>query len=414
MFGVCCQTLDGANAVREARKTIKNARYEENGDEAKKVRERLDAAEKSLMDALSGEKKVVKRAELYYTAALVQCRLNDIENEKIYLKRAYDTVLYYNSIYNAYKYFEKCDSVELASDYKGRFKFRSSARKRLLEHRANLLNGGRFYLRKKNYTEAFRFLDLYLSSAEYPALKSDFLNQTDTMYSRVAYWIIATGYHIGAYEGVIRYAPMALRYSKNQQYVQEYLCRSHLALNDTAAWVKELKRGIVNFPDHTYFFTSLQEFLNRKGKYDDALLFADRMIQYDPKNALFWYAKALVYMRKDDYKNCIANCDVVLTLDSMNIEANYFKGLAYCNMAKASSDAMKKSELKSAAYRKYRTEMMTYYALAEEPLEQVRRLSPDKASRWAPLLYQVYLNQNKGEEFDEMERIIRDIKKPEK
>ena len=57
MFGVCCQTLDGANVVREARKTIKNARYEENGDEAKKVRERLDAAEKSLMDALSGEKK---------------------------------------------------------------------------------------------------------------------------------------------------------------------------------------------------------------------------------------------------------------------------------------------------------------------------------------------------------------------
>ena len=55
MFGVCCQTLDGANVVREARKTIKNARYEENGDEAKKVRERLDAAEKSLMDALSGE-----------------------------------------------------------------------------------------------------------------------------------------------------------------------------------------------------------------------------------------------------------------------------------------------------------------------------------------------------------------------
>lgn len=114
-----------------------------------------------------------------------------------------------------------------------------------------------------------------MSSAEYPALKSDFLNQTDTMYSGVAYWIIATGYHIGAYEGVIRYAPTALRYPKNQQYVQEYLCRSHLALNDTAAWVKELKRGIVNFPDHTYFFTSLQEFLNRKGKYDDALLFAD-------------------------------------------------------------------------------------------------------------------------------------------
>ena len=61
MFGVCCQTSDGANVVREARKTIKNARYEENGDEAKKVRERLDAAEKSLMYALSGEQNFIIR-----------------------------------------------------------------------------------------------------------------------------------------------------------------------------------------------------------------------------------------------------------------------------------------------------------------------------------------------------------------
>ncbi len=412
MFGACCQTLGGANVVREARKVIKNARYEENGDAAKKVRERLDAAEKSLTDALSGEEEAAKRAELYYTAALVQCRLNDIENEKIYLKRAYDTVLYYNSIYDAYKHFEECDSVESSSEYKGHFKFRPSVRRRLLEHRANLLNGGRFYLKKKNYAEAFRFLDLYLSSAGYPALKSDFLGQTDAMYPRVAYWAIAAGYHIGAYESVIRYAPTALRYPKNRQYVQEYLCRSHLALNDTAAWVRELRRGVVNFPDHTYFFTGLQVFLDHKGEYDEASRLADRMIQYDPKNALFWYAKALACVHKKDYRECVANCDVVLLLDSMNVEANYFKGLAYCYMAKASSEAMEKSELKSAAYRKYRREMLTYYALAEKPLERVRRLSPDKASRWASLLYQVYLNQNKGAEFDEMERIVRDMREP--
>ena len=47
----------GANVIREARKTIKEARYEENGDAAKKVAERLNAAEKSLLEAIPAEKK---------------------------------------------------------------------------------------------------------------------------------------------------------------------------------------------------------------------------------------------------------------------------------------------------------------------------------------------------------------------
>lgn len=401
--------LQGANVVREVKKTIKGARYEENGDEARKVTERLNGAEKSLMDALPEEEKPGRRAELFYMAAMVQCRFNDIENEKIYLRRAYDTTLYYNSIYKTYKYLAQCDSVESAEDYGGKFKFRPAARKRLLDYRVNLLNAGRFYLRKKNYAEAFRFLDLYLSSARYPMLKGDFLGQVDTMYTRVAYWAVAAGYHIGAYEGVVRYVPDAMRYGENKEYVQEYLCRSLLALNDTAAWEAGLKRGVMNFPGHTYFFTSLQDYLRKSGMYDEALSFADRMIKYDPKNQLYWYTKALVYMRKRDAKNCIANCDVVLMLDSMHVGANYFKGLAYCNMAKEASEAMKKADLRSADYQRYKTDMLMCYAHAEQPLERMRKLAPDKASRWAPLLYQVYLAQNKGTEFAEMERVMEKV-----
>ena len=57
--------------VREVKKTIKGARYEENGDEARKVTERLNGAEKSLMDALPEEEKPGRRAELFYMAAMV-------------------------------------------------------------------------------------------------------------------------------------------------------------------------------------------------------------------------------------------------------------------------------------------------------------------------------------------------------
>ena len=128
--------------------------------------------------------------------------------------------------------------------------------------------------------------------------------------------------------------------------------------------------------------------------YDEALSFADRMIKYDPKNLLYWYTKALVYMRKRDAKNCIAN---------------YFKGMAYCNMAKEASEAMKKVDLRSADYQRYKTDMLICYAHAEQPLERMRKLASDKASRWAPLLYQVYLAQNKGTEFAEMERVMEKV-----
>lgn len=402
----------GANVIREARKTIKEARYEENGDAAKKVAERLNAAEKSLLEAIPAEKKLQKKAALYFTAASVQCRFNDIENEKIYLKRAYDTTLYYNSIYKVYQYLRQCDSVESSAGHDAKHKFRQAARKRMLAYRTNLLNGGRFYLRKKNYAEACRFLDLYLSSARYPLLRQDFLDQTDTLYFRAAYWMVSAAYRTGAYEKTVRYAPEALRYPRNPQYVQEYLCRSYLALNDTAAWLRSLAKGILNFPDHNYFFINMSDYLNQQKQYDEAILLADRMIQYDPKNYLFWYAKAFSYLHLKNYAKCVDCCNVVLTLDSLHAGANYFKGLAYCHMAKSIAGEMAELDLRSAKYQDQKMNMQICYSRALPPLERLRRLAPDKADRWAPLLYRAYLNLNMGEKFDEMDRILRALDAP--
>ncbi len=404
---------NGANVIREAKKVIKKARFEENGGEAQKVKERLDAAEKNLMDALSEEKKQKKRAGIYYTAALVQCRLNDIENTKIYLKRGYDTTLYYNSIYKIYHYMEQCDSVETHVvqnlQNAGKYKYRSSAKKILLDYRQNLLNAGRYYMGKKNYSEAFRFLDLYLTSVDYPMFAKDFLSQTDSMYIRAAYWALAAAYYTGNHEGVIYYAPTALRYPKNRSYVQEYLCRSLKEQGRIEGWLHALKQGVICFPDHIYFFTTLTEYLDKCELYDDMLFYADKVLQYNPKSTLAWFTKALAYMRKEDYSHCIENCDVVLTMDSMHVEANYSKALAYCNLAKAGFNAMQKEKIKSKAYKLFRLAMLEDYSRAVQPLENMRRAAPDQQARWAPLLYQVYLNLNKGKEFAEIERIVKSL-----
>lgn len=303
---------------------------------------------------------------------------------------------------------EQCDSVERTLPQKQR-KYRGKVRKTLLANRVNLLNGGRFYLKKKNYPEAFRFLDLYLSSAEYPMFEHDFLNQKDTIYSRVAYWAVTSAYYAGDYAGVVRYAPIAFRYDKDKEYIQEYVCRSYLAMNDSGQWLSSLKNGLLNFPEHTYFFTNLISELNNAKRYDESLMYIDKMLRYDSKSELFWHARALTYMLKADYDNCIAACDVLLVIDVMDTEANMYKGLSYCRQAMAFSEKMLKETLGTAAYKSYRTEMLACYAKALAPMEKVRKNLPQEAERWAPLLYQIYLNLNKGPEFAEIDNIMKTL-----
>ena len=47
-------------------------------------------------------------------------------------------------------------------------------------------------------------------------------------------------------------------------------------------------------------------------------------------------------------------------------------------------------------------------------MEKVRELQPDMVDRWASPLYRIYLNLNKGKEFDEMDKILKKKAEEEK
>lgn len=394
--------------VKEVRKTIKDARYQLDGNEAKKVTDRLNDAERKLLEILPKQKTGRQKAQCYYLAAMVQRKFNTIENEKLYLKKGMDTVQFYQSIYKMYHYLFQTDSVEVSSSGHN-LKFRKRVRKYLLDYKFNLLSGGRYYLKGKKYDEAFKLLDCYLTSAHQPALADDFLFQTDSMYVRAAYWAVVSAYYTGNYEGVIRYKDDALNYQKNKMFIQEYVCKSYLALGDTMRWVKALKTGLVNYPDHTYFFINLLNYLNVSQKYDTAIQFADYMISYNPKLPLYWFAKAAVYMKQKDYKQCITYCDDALSLDSMHYGANLYKGMACCQLAADKSELLRAMPFSSPDYLLLRDQVLSYYRVALPHLERVKRMRPQEEATWAPLLYAIYLHLNKGKEFAEMDSILQKI-----
>ena len=54
-----------------------------------------------------------------------------------------------------------------------------------------------------------------------------------------------------------------------------------------------------------------------------------------------------------------------------------------------------------------RQKIKELYALARPPMEKVRQLQPDNLIRWAQPLYRIYLYLNMGDEFDEIDKLLK-------
>lgn len=387
----------GRNLKKEARAAIKSG-------------SNLEQMEKDLLAAIPTEEKQSKRAEYYYYAALINQKINDIENEKLYLKQSYDTVKFFNSIHTLYQRLYQCDSVEQIRAERGeKYKYRSKVRNLLRAYRVNLLNGGKFFLIEHNYPSAFALLDMYLVSAQWDVFKKDAYISNDSTLFEVARWATLSAFNMNSPENTIKHADLALRENRGRNYIYEYKAKAYLALGDTANWLQTLKAGLTDTPNHPFFFANIMDYMNATGRYDEAIMIADRMIEYQRSNAFYWYAKSLALLNKKDYEACIAISDSVLARNPDYADAYYNKGISYCNIAILLNDSAAMA-VGGLDYEKLRLQSVAAYAQALRPMEIVRALKPEEKSKWAPPLYRIYLNLNMGRQFDEIEEIVKHLK----
>ena len=57
--------------------------------------------------------------------------------------------------------------------------------------------------------------------------------------------------------------------------------------------------------------------------------------------------------------------------------------------------------------RKYRQQLVKLYTEARPHMEKYRELAPRDIERWGPALYRIYLNLNKGKQFEEIDRLMK-------
>ena len=360
-----------------------------------------NAAEKALFDALPREDVSQKqRARVYYTAARLQEYQNGAENRKAYLKNAYDTTKFFSPLLVMYQYLQKCDSIDALPDASGRtkLKFKSKTSSLRKKHRSNIINGGKYFLRKKDYANAYRYIDFYLRYSE---------NTTDSLYVRYARWATLCAYLSKNPQNTLRYVDTAISYadSEHKPLFQEYKAKSYLMLNDEKMWVASLDEGLKNYPAYDYFFVNRLDAYYSLHQYQQGLMLADNLIKIVGDKPLYWFAKCKISMAQGKYDKCIEYADSIIKRDNKYVDAYYNKGIAYLNLAVIAQETAC-NDLTDPKCQQDHRNIKGFYLMAKPCMEMVRKLQPDNVDLWGNPLYRIYLNLNLGEDFDQIDKLL--------
>ncbi|MBQ7182117.1 MAG: hypothetical protein IJR87_12620 [Bacteroidaceae bacterium] len=361
------------------------------------------AAEKALLDALQRTDITNKdRARIYFHAARLQENLNGLINRQAYLKKApYDTAQFFNTLLVMYQHLEHCDSVDAIPNEKGKVhtSFTGSTRALRQKHRRNILNGGKFFLSKANYDQAYNFFDYYYRYSS---------NQNDTILPQVATWAALCGYLVNNPNRTLRYIDEALLNadSASKPILQEYKARSYLQLNKEPSWVATLDEGLRMYPRYNFFFVNKEDYLYQHRMFKEGQSLADSLIQVAGDSALYWFAKSRMTLAENNYEKCIEFSDSTIARDPNYVDAYYNKGISYLNLAVIAEETAC-NDLTDPKCLEDRKTIQGFYQKAKPCMEMVRKLQPKEMDRWGSALYRIYLHLNMGAEFDEIEKLLK-------
>ena len=318
------------------------------------------------------------RAEGYYVCALLEQSINEDLNQKAYLKQNLDTLRMFKSVYLMYQHIQKCDSFDLSRRYVNK------GQKLLAPHRVNLLGGGKFLLKKDKWADAYSYFDMYLTTMR---------NEPDSVLGLVSSWAVVCAMNENKPYNVLKYVQSSIDYggSEDRAVLMEYKCRSYAAIGDSVNWMISLEEGVRAYPKYDYFFLNLIDWDIRHDQLDRAAAVTDSLMLLDSEIPNFWFAKSLIALSRHDYDECIRMSDECLKRDANYVDAWYNKGVSLLNQSLAEKNSRK---------------VLNLLRLAEEPMEMVRKLQPQAVERWGRPLYRIYLKLNRGEKFEEVDRIL--------
>lgn len=360
----------------------------------------LDKAEESMRKLLTDSSNA-GNVKIYMTLAESVKKQYEQINEKLYLRQPYDTASFFNTAGRMFAAFEKLDSVLVKQGRKRDLagKTISKNAEYLKAYRANLYNGGVYFLRNNDFSKAFQMFQKYLDCQTQPLFASSGLDSTDVLVPMAASRALYCGYRLHDTSIVLRCRNLAMKDTLMLERTLQYLSETYSFMGDTAEYVATLHNGIDRFPQSDYFFTHLMDYYSSISDYDTALRIADDAIANDSCGLLYLYAKSNIMLNIGEYEDCIRLCDRIISINDSLPEAYYNAGISCLKIALSME--------KGRVGKKKKQRIREWYSRSLSYMEKYRAMCPEDKDNWAAALYNIYLNLNMGKEFEEINALLR-------
>jgi len=211
------------------------------------------------------------------------------------------------------------------------------------------------------------------------------------------------GYKLNNHEKALKYSDLALQSKKHRRRAIQYMSEIYLSKKDTTNYVKTLRMGFFENKQSKFFFTRLMDYYNGKNQLDSAMNIVNTALEQDSDNNLFLFAKSNVLLNIGKYEECIAISDSLIARQDTIPDIFYNVGVSYLNLAVTKEKVISN---KSANNK----QSITYYRKALPYMEKYRTLAPKDKDKWAAALYNIYFKLNMGRQFEEISKVLRDMR----
>ncbi len=374
---------------------IKQAKAEADGKNFAK-------AESLILDATNSPE-TKSNAEAWHIAGYVQSKINDEENQKMYLRKPYDTTKFYNSVVKMYEFWSKCDELEAVPDAKGKVKFkhRKDNAARMKTDRGNLINGGIHYFNAHKYPEAQKFFGAYVDEVNLKMFEKDNLAATDTLLATIGYYATMAAMNNKDYDAAIKYAAYGAK-SKNADEAKnsiQFKAESYKQKEDEAKYTETLIEGMKAFPKEAqFFFGSMVDYYNSKNQPEKAMKLADDMLASNPNDYYNLFIKGYLLQSNKKYEEAISYY-------KKSIDAKDDFGTAYTCIGNCYEFLAQEYGDKTPTNKYDRKEFKEFFIKAQPFYAQARALNPEDKTL-IQALYRVYYNTDNEAKTKEYEALI--------
>lgn len=345
----------------------------------------------------------IKLHELYWLGIEAAEITNRAENEKAYLKQAYDTANFFNSVKTIFDYGDKCkQSLYNIDNAKEKNKWQQKIEQKLSKYYINIGIGAKYFYRKKQYKDAIYYINYYLDAVN-NGLVENAPQECLSQYPYFAFLGMQCNYLIKQYDHVFLYKERAAKDTLHADIINEILARSSIATNDTTQYQHYLMRGLQFYSSNRYYYNNIAKDLLKQDRATELNAISDSLLRLRPQNKYYLYGKCLALIDLKEYEEAIGCAKKIISIDTTTTESLFHIGFCYYKLAE---EIKRPSNLHSANQSKSIQSIKSYYREALPYLEMYRKSRPDAKQKWAPLLYQIYLQLNMGKQFEEISKIM--------